>query len=433
MTDLTVRYGTHRARITLPNDVAVEVLTMDTVGRVPDEAKAIRYSLANPLAGLPLTLLATGKQQVVISICDFTRPVPYGRILPIVIETLVTSGVSIANITLLIATGTHRPCSESELIGMFGFEVLQCGVQIYQHDCTDERMLTCVGKSPTGIPVFINSLWVNCDLRISAGLIEPHFMAGYSGGRKLVVPGIAGLETIMEWHSPRFIESALAVAGNLDRNPVADENLAMASLCPSDFICDVTLNEAHQITGVWSGEMLQAWLYGTKFVAGCQSVAVQERPRVVITSAGGYPLDATFYQTIKGLISASNIVAKGGVIVCFSELREGLGSSQFTQLFEDHVDLHGFTQRIQGEKWVAVAEQWQLEMLCRSMHAARIIIVTTNKSLLGVKRAGLKFVDFEMFSLSAEDLELSQGVCVIPDGPYIIPYVRTFDSRQNTP
>ncbi len=316
----------------------------------PRDHQRITHAIANPIGCPTLPQLASGKKSVAIAICDMTRPVPNKRLLPPILEILRASGIPNTAITILVATGLHRPNTRAELCQMLGKNLVE-SYRVENHLAKDLKSHTYLGETPREIPVWIDSRWCEADLKIGVGLIEPHFMAGWSGGRKLVCPGLAARETICAWHSPRFLEHPNATIGMLDRNPVHEENTWIAKRAGLDFIVNVVLDHHRHIQHVVAGDMELAWQTGVQFAEKWLTATIPEPVDIVVTSGAGYPLDTTFYQSIKGVVAAAEIVKPGGTIICAAGMREGLGSKAFVQCFADHPTIDHFMDAILSKKY----------------------------------------------------------------------------------
>ncbi|MBU0608485.1 MAG: nickel-dependent lactate racemase, partial [Armatimonadetes bacterium] len=307
--ELTLRYGRQGLPVTLPDANVRHVLRMNELPVLPDPARAVREVLADPIASPPLAELAQGRCDAVIVVSDLTRPVPNALLLPPVLETLAAAGLSPERVTILVATGLHRGNTEAELAEMLGPEAMAAGCRIVNHEARDAASHVDLGRTPRGMPVQVDRRYVEADLKILTGLIEPHLMAGYSGGRKAICPGLCSVETVLAWHSAEMLDPDEARAGNLWRNPVHEEALAVADLandCGSGeprsrvFLLNVVLNEARELTGVFAGEMRQAHLAGMELAERQTKVELAEPVDIVVTTSAGYPLDLTFYQGVKG-------------------------------------------------------------------------------------------------------------------------------------
>ena len=275
---------------------------------------------------------------------------------------------------ILVATGLHRPSTPAEKEEMLG-AVIASGYRVEDHYGTRLEEHTLVGTTPRGIPGWIDTRYVQADLKIATGLIEPHLMAGYSGGRKLICPGVAALETVKRWHGPELLEHPNADCGILEGNPVHEENTRIARMAGCDFIVNVTLDSHRRVTSVVAGDMEQAFLEGVRFMEGVCRAIVPEPVDVVVTSSAGYPLDTTFYQAVKGLTGCLPIVKQGGTIILAASLTEGLGSPEFQSALHDHASLDAFMQRILGKDYF-VMDQWQVEELAKVRRKATVKIVS---------------------------------------------------------
>src|SRR3954452_16785635 len=331
---VTLDYGRTGLDVTLPGDRTVGPLTIREAPPLADPDRALEEALNNPIGTKPLAERAKGRKSACILIGDITRPVPNKLILPPVLRTLEAAGIPRDKICILNATGLHRPNEGAEMIEMVGEEIVR-NYRIENHHGKVREEHTYLGTTPNGVPAWIDSHYIRADLKITTGLIEPHLMAGYSGGRKVICPGIAGLDTIKVWHGPRFLEHPNADCGILAGNPVHEENTRIALMAGCDFIVNVCLDGQRRVTWVGAGDMIRAWEEGVRFVEQVVKVAVAEAVDVVVTSCAGYPLDTTWYQAIKGLTGALPIVKQGRTIVLAASLSEGLGSPEFQRQIDE--------------------------------------------------------------------------------------------------
>src|SRR4051794_38405902 len=290
-------YGRSGLDVTLPDANLVGPLAIRPALPLDEPEKAILAALTNPIGSLPLAEVARGRKDACILVCDITRPVPNKLLLSPILRTLEDQGISRNRITLLIATGLHRPNEGDELVEMFGRDIVE-RYRIENHHGKVREEHDYLGETPNGVPVWLDSRYVRADLKITTGLIEPHLMAGYSGGRKVICPGIAGLETVRVWHGPRFLEHPRADCGILEGNPVHEENTRIAQLAGCDFIVNVCLDEKRRVTWVGAGDMIRAWEEGVRFVERVVKAPVPQPCEVAVTSCAGYPLDTTWYQAV---------------------------------------------------------------------------------------------------------------------------------------
>lgn len=417
---VTLEYGRAGLQVELPDQNVKSVLRLSSCTPLADPDAAIRQALAHPTGTLPLSELARGRKNACILICDITRPVPNEQILTPLLETLHQAGIDRDDITILVATGLHRPNLGEELVEMVGARIAsQYRLENHHGKLANEH--TFLGMSPNGVPVYLDSRYVNADLKIATGLIEPHFMAGFSGGRKLICPGIAGIEAIRAWHSPRFLEHPNARSGIIADNPVHDENTKIAQMAGCDFIVNVCIDSERRITHVCAGDMIQAWLRGVEFCRQQVTVRIPEPVDIVVTCGAGYPLDATFYQSVKGMVGALPIVNPGGTIVLAAGMSEGIGSPEFTNLLYETKSLEEFLDRISNTDFF-VMDQWQLEELAKAARHCEIKVVTDG---LPADSLSQFFVTPSPSVEAALDDAMQKhgpdaSIAVIPDGPYVM-------------
>lgn len=414
-------YGKTGLEVEMPDANVVGVLELTPAPPIADADAAIRAALAAPRETRPLTEIARGRTNACIVVCDITRPVPNSLILPPILDALSDAGIAREQVTILIATGTHRPNEGAELETILGPEIArEC--RVVNHVCTDRPAHRYFGVTDAGTPVWLNRVYCDAGVKITVGLIEPHFMAGYSGGRKLVMPGIAGLETVQAWHSPRFLEHPNATNGVVAGNPVHEENTRIARLCPPDMIVDVTLDGAKRITGVFAGAMETAWAAGVAFVRQQVAATVPAPADIVVTSSAGYPLDLTFYQTVKGMVGALPIVKPGGDIIIASSCVEGIGGPDFTRLLQEASDLEELMTRMQSPGWEYVPDQWQVEELARAVRQNTVRLVCEGIAPEVAARLFVSpAVSVEAALAAARQKHGGNAtIAVIPSGPYVI-------------
>ncbi len=419
-----LEYGKTGLEAELPDANLVAVLGLNTPPPVENPESAVLDGLRNPIGTPALCELARGRQDACIVVCDVTRPVPNAVLLPSILAELEAGGISSDRVTILVATGTHRPNVGDELVGMLGNEVVE-KCRVVNHVCTDAESHRYLGTTENAVPVWIDRTYLDADVKITVGLIEPHFMAGYSGGRKLVMPGIVALETVQAWHSPRFLEHPKATSGVVDGNPVHEESLRIAKMARPDMIADVTLDEKNQITGVFAGELEAAWREGVRFAESAARASVPEAVDIVVTTCAGAPLDATFYQAVKGMVGALPIVKPGGSIVIAASCSEGVGGADFTRTLLETDDLGQFIEDIQRPDWKFIPDQWEVEELARAALRNEVYCVCE-----GIPRETLG----KLFVTPADSVESgiamalakhgpNATIAAIPKGPYVIPYI----------
>jgi lactate racemase len=423
---IDLAFGKTGLRADLPEGFRYRVLEARTATPLPNWQATLERALDDPIGAPPLAELALGKRSAAISVCDITRPAPNRLTLPPVLRRLKQAGIASEAITILIATGLHRPATESEIHEICGGETA-AAYRVVNHDARNLSSHRHLGSTRSGTPVYIDERFAAADLHITLGFIEPHLMLGYSGARKLIAPGLAAQETIKVLHSPKFMRDARAVEGSIEDNPLHRELLEIARLARHDFIVDVALSRDRSIAGVFAGDPEVAHRNGVDFVSEALLEMLDEPADAAITSSAGYPLDLTFYQCIKGVTAASHIVKPGGAILLAAACSEGAGALEFTRMLGEGISDHEFLQRIQGAP--VTIDQWQLEKLA---------LVTTRHRLLwyvpglpagyhaGLWGQSYATVESAIGAL-ASTLEPGASVAVIPEGPYVLAKVRAHE------
>ncbi len=421
---IELRYGRAGLELHLPPDANAEVLHLNPLAPLEHPDEAIRASFQSPLGSPPLRELARGKNSACVVLCDVTRPVPNEAILRPLVEELEDAGIERENITFLVATGLHRPNVGEELREMVG-NFLFDHYRFENHDARDESAMTDLGEVAFGdgrsARVALNSHYVRADLKITTGLLEPHFMAGYSGGRKVICPGVASANTILQFHSPPMIGDPNARAGNLSGNPIHAMSLAVAKQVGCDFICNVTLDESRQITGVFSGDMEAAHQKGIEWIDQSAKVRVVPAP-VVVTTSAGFPLDTTFYQCVKGMVCALPALEIGGTLIIAASLSEGIGGPEFSAMCRSLSTVDEFIERINGSP--TQIDQWQLqELMIALKHAGQIFIVSDGispETLGSFLLSPMQSVE-DALEVARQKHGFDARIVVIPEGPYITP------------
>ena len=376
-----------------------------------------------PLGSLPLKKLVPQKSvkalSVVIVISDHTRPVPDHLLIPWIVTEL---GVEDSCVTILVGTGTHRSPTNEELLNMLGPSVID-RFEIIVHDCKDTKNLVEVGQSRSGEKCWINKHYVEADVKIATGFIEPHFFAGYSGGSKAIVPGIAGLSTISYFHRPQIIADPLSTWGNIDHNPVLQLSREMTALCPPDCIINVTMDLTKNITGIYIGNHITAHEAGCLKAKKQHCVKVHQNYPVVVTTNSGHPLDLNFYQTVKGISAASTITEQGGTIIAASKCGNGLPEkSEFEKILsKDLSDVKLLNSIINND--ITMQDQWQVQVLLQILQKNKVGLYSMmNKNMLKIARVDHVYDIKKSLTHIRRSLDVSRlPVAVLPYGPLTIP------------
>jgi lactate racemase len=419
---INVAFGKDGLGLDLPDGFDYRILESRSAAPLADPVAAIEYALDHPTAGGPIAELANGKKSAAISVCDITRPVPNRLILPPLLERLEKAGIPRDGISIFIATGLHRPATEAEIREICG-ESTASRYRILNHHARELSEHHFMGTTASGTPVYIDERFVAADLHITLGFIEPHLMLGFSGGRKLIAPGLAAQETIKVLHSPKFIRDARSLEGSVDDNPLHHELLEIARMVRHDFLIDVALARSdgqHRVAAVFAGEAEQAHRIGRNFVSKVMLQKLDSPVDAVITTAAGYPLDLTFYQAIKGITGAAQIVRDGGKILILAECAEGLGGDEFSRMVADNPSGSQFLNLIANAP--VQIDQWQLEKL--GLVTAKVEVLYYVPGVPEKYHSALWGKAFQTPASAIAALTASlrehARIAVIPEGPYVL-------------
>ena len=415
----TLLYGKDNLSIQLPDNAFVVEPT--NMAGLQDTNREITDALRNPIGTSPLKEMVKPSETVAIAISDITRPTPNHILVPLLIEEL--NHVPLENFVIINGTGTHRDQTRDEFIQMLGEWVVD-NIRIVNNQCHEKETLVNVGESSFGCDVYLNKDYVEADFKIVTGFIEPHFFAGFSGGPKGIMPGIAGIETIMTFHNARMIGDPLATWGNMVDNPVQDMTREINGMCKPDFMLNVTLNREKDITAVFAGELYEAHDKGCEFAKEHAMIKCEERFDVVITSNSGYPLDQNLYQAVKGMSAAHKIVKKGGSILVASECSDGLPShGNYSKIFEMAESPEELLEMINNPEF-KMFDQWQVQKQAVIQVWADVYV---HSKLTDEQVTGAMLKPMPNIEDTLEELKKTYGedmtVAVLPLGPLTIPYV----------
>jgi nickel-dependent lactate racemase len=420
---VSLAYDRATLPVDLPDDRHVDILEKRPVPAIADPHAALRNALQTPIAAAPLTEMARGRRDAVIVLSDRTRPVPNAEIVPPILDALFDAGLPREAVALQIATGLHRPNRPDELREMLGSEIAR-NFEIVQHDARDLDAHVDLGRTEEGVPIWIDRFYLQRDLRILTGLIEPHLMAGYSGGRKAVCPGLAAVPTMKVAHGPELLEGHVG-PGIVEGNPLHAALVEVLRRAGADFLVNVALDRERRIAGVFCGDPERAHEAGMGFVADECSVEIEAPADLVVVSGGGDPLDATFYQAIKGIAHASGIVKPGGFILLCAALSEGVGSPSFEELLRECGSPSGFERRVRDEDFFAI-DQWMVQHLCQAHRRARVLLYSDGLPSLGDRDLLVERVDAPETGVARAlaTCGADARIAVLPQGPYLIATVR---------
>ena len=416
-----LKYGFEGLEIEIPETPNFKgVIYPDEPPVVENPEKEIYRLLKNPIKSKPLKDIAKGRENAIILISDITRPVPNKVILPPILKTLEESGIPKEKIKILIATGIHRPNLGEELIHLVGEEIAN-NYEIINHYSKKDEDMEFVGKIDNDVPVYINKNYLKADLKILTGFIEPHLWAGYSGGRKSILPGISSIKTLEYMHSPEMVAHPKTTYGILEGNPFHEAGLKIMKLTGADFLLNVTLNTNKEITGIFTGDPVDAHIEGCKFLEKFCIKYLDEPLDFILTTNSGAPLDINLYQTVKGMSAVFPVMKEGGIILIASKCFEGLGSKEYLKTLEEVDTPENFLKRLMNKEFF-YPDQWCAQEMYQILIKNPTWIYTD-----GVEHEKLKklyFKPIENIENAIEELLKKFGEnarwAVIPDGPMVI-------------
>ncbi|HVR33867.1 MAG TPA: nickel-dependent lactate racemase [Acidimicrobiia bacterium] len=421
-TEVRLAYGDHGLLCSFPSDATTVIEPrFEPAERQP--RRLLRDALESPIDSPRLRQVVTSDSRIAVSICDITRPQPRRLMIEAILAEL--EGIAQADqLTLLVATGTHRANTDEELLAMLGPDLVEA-CNVINHNGRDPGELRYLGVFGDNVPVSLNRHWVESDVRITTGFVEPHFFAGFSGGPKLVAPGLAGLETVLTLHDARRIASPNATWGVCEGNPVHDDIRDIAGETSVDFAFDVILNRDKAITHAFAGELLSMHSRAREVCRQVSMRPVDGLFDIVVTTNAGYPLDQNLYQAVKGMSAAMNIVKPGGTILVAAECRDGLPAhGSYGELLASAGSIEEVRRSIETSERT-MPDQWQVQIQARIQERVRVLVKADGLSDDQIRAAHLepchdisRFVKDELKRLGP-----TARVCILPEGPQTIPYL----------
>ncbi len=425
-------YGDGQLSVEMPDGLTDVIVPAGKPATQPPR-ELLTKALTSPVAGPPLRDLVRPGQRVAISICDGTRPQPRRLVLEAILEHL--SGlVELSDIVVLVATGTHRAATPDELKEMLGADLVRV-LRVVSHDARNAAQLDFLGRVASGAPVWLNREWTQADVRITTGLVEPHFFAGFSGGPKMVAPGLAGLETVLVLHDAAHIGHPRARWGVTEGNPIYEDVSAIAAASGVTFALDVVINNDHKVVAALGGELSAMHAAACAIVRASAMQPVEAPYDVVVTSNSGYPLDQNLYQAVKGMSAAAEVVKPGGLVVCAAECRDGFPDhGLYRELLFSHASPAELLESIEKSP-TTQADQWQVQIQAQVQAKATVAVHTGFLSEDDLRRAHLEPAPDITSLVNRTVAEIGPGasVCVLPEGPRTVPYLRARSGNGHQP
>jgi nickel-dependent lactate racemase len=419
---LRLDYGSEGLEVDLP-DERVRVIEPSFVPAIDNPHAALVAALRAPIGRPPLRDIVRPGQKIAISVCDITRAQPREAMLRALFEEM--PGIKPDDVTILIATGTHRTNTRAELERMLGHDIV-ANYTVVNHDGRDDSSLAHLGDTNTGAPIYLNKKWLTADVRITTGFVEPHFFAGFSGGAKMVAPGLAGLKTVLVLHDAKRIGSPNATWGVIDGNPVQDDIREIARTTGVTFSIDVTLNRDQEITAVFAGQLFAEHGQACAFSKRSVMCPVDSPFDVVLTTNSGYPLDQNLYQAVKGMSAAVNVIKPGGTVVCAAECRDGLPNhGSYGEVLRSRPTAAALLKMINAPGF-SRPDAWQVQVQAQILMKSKVLVKNGFLSDHEIRAAHFQPVHDvgEAVSAALNAAGPAATLCVLPQGPQTIPYLR---------
>mgnify|MGYP001160295759 FL=1 len=423
--EVKLLYGKNGITLNIQDDWNANIIRKPLMPIIDDISGEVNKALNNPINSLSIDKISSKGKSVCILLCDITRPVPNKLFLKQIIIKFINAGISADNILIIIATGLHRPASQDEINEIIGSSWVLKNIKIENHFARDDSMHKNIGTTKQGNIVKLDKRFVDADIKIATGLVEPHFMAGYSGGRKVIAPGIAHADTITTFHSARYMENPNATSCNLINNPLHEDQLEIVNMIGQVYAINCVIDEERNLSYINFGEIISSHMKAVNFVSSFAKVKCNNSYNTIITSAAGAPLDGTFYQTVKGMVTPLEILKKGGDLIITSECSEGLGSEEFIASQKKLLEIgpNKFLENILKKDFAAI-DEWQTEMEIKSLIKGNIFLFSEGLSEKDKLYTGVNIINNIARTID-ESIKRhnNNNIAIIPEGPYVIPAI----------
>tara|TARA_Y100001970_G_scaffold275522_1_gene376846 strand:- start:1382 stop:2665 length:1284 start_codon:yes stop_codon:yes gene_type:complete len=418
-------YGKNGINLNIKDDWNADIIRKPSMPIINNIKSEVNKALNNPVNSNSISEICRKDKSVCILVCDITRPVPNKLFLKQMILKFINEGISPDNILIIIATGLHRPASKTEIAEIIGSSWVLKNIKIKNHFARDDSMHKYIGTTKQGNVVKLDKRFLDAEIKIVTGLVEPHFMAGYSGGRKVIAPGIAHADTITTFHSARYMENPNATSCNLINNPLHQDQLEIVNMIGQVYAINCVIDENRNLSYINYGEIISSHMKAVNFISSFAKVKCNTSYNTLVTSAAGAPLDGTFYQTVKGMVTPLEILNKGGDLIITSECSEGLGSKEFISSQKDLLKKGPikFLENILKKDFAAI-DEWQTEMEIKSLMKGNIYLFSEGLSDEDKIYTGVNIINDITKTIDESIKRHSNNkVAIIPEGPYLIPVI----------
>lgn len=419
----SISYGKNMLKIKIPKANFFESLEMKSSKSIVNIEESLEKSLDNPIESKKIEEIAYTKKSVCIVVSDITRKVPNKIILDKLLQKLKNCKIKKENIKIIIATGSHRKNTKDEQAQILSGEIVE-NYTIYNHDCLEEGLNTNIGRTKNGGYVSINKHFVESDIKILTGVIQPHHWAGFSGGYKSICPGIASFDTIMLTHNPEILGHEKTTSGLISGNLFYEKTLEIGQMANPDFICNAVLDKEKNPIAFFSGNPFFAHSTGAEFCGKIVKLNYSNYAEIVIADGGGYPSDSILYQTVKAIHHAAKILKKGGTLILAAECIEGIGSDIFKKQLFEILNKEEYLKKLYSRKNYEL-DQWQLQEIISAATKGSILIYCT-----GINSKDFPFNLFEKIETIEEGIQkglkktgINSKISIIKDCPFVIPEV----------
>ena len=422
---LKILYGNNGYNLNLDPNWNPSIIKKPDMPLIKDIKSKINEIFINPVNCAPIKTLSKNVKSVCILVCDITRPVPNNLFLETLIKKLIQNSIQKEKILILIATGLHRPATKNEIKIIIGSNWVLNNIKISNHYARDDKMHIKTGTTSKGNIIKLDKRFLNADLKIVTGLVEPHFMAGYSGGRKVIAPGIAHSETITTFHSARYMENPYSKSCNLKNNPLHEDQLEIVKMLGPVYSINCVIDENRKLSFINFGEIIKSHSEAVDFISNYASVKCNKKYDTIITSAAGAPLDGNFYQTVKGMVTPLEILNKDGDLIIISKCQEGLGSKEFKKSQKSllKIGANQFLKNILNKNHADI-DEWQTEMEIKSLKKGNIYLYSEGLTKEDEELTGVNIItNVENKINESIKRHKNPNIAIIPEGPYVIPKI----------
>ena len=430
----SLAYGREQLIIELPEKNVVKVLKIQPAAALEDPLDAVFDVLEEPIETEPLAAIAEGKKSACVVICDTNRPVPNPVVLPPILQTLEDAGIDVAKITILIATGLNRTSTTEERHAIIGEDIMIRKFKVSDHSARKLHQHEYLGVTRSGTPIWIDRRYLEAEIKILTGMIEPHSILGFGGGRESICPGVAAVETVGPCYSPKLLEHEGVRPGSVEGNPVHAEQMEVARKAGCDFIVNVVLNQDHQISKVVGGHLNMAFLAGVDIARKRLTDTVEKQVDIVVTSGGGAPFDKTWSQTIRGIVGALDILKPDGTIIIASACAEGIGNAEFGEIAGQFASIDDFMKAIMEEERFFI-DQWYLQELEKVLRRGKVKVFSAGVSAEVLQQffvVPCSCVE-EAVAEALEEYGADASIAVIPQGPCVFALAKNKEPEIKKP